>query len=177
MISMAAVRKPAGTALEFKVRRNDVPQRFRVVLGTRPAPEKAKDSVVSELPPPVAPPGSSTPARETTPRMPEAAGGHSVLKETRPELGITVADAERLSDADKRRMGVVVDPRIYSNVKEGHRRREQDCPLVVSSYRLMERGLGTPKISTIWCGRFGLASELRWPIGTATGWDADSECR
>ena len=67
--------------------------------------------------------------------MPEAAGGHSVFKETRPQLGITVADAERLSDADKRRMGVVVySGALIRNVPKG-------------------QPAGASRIAHRWCGQ------------------------
>lgn len=115
-----AVRKPVGSKLEFKVRRENVPQRYQVVLGTRPAPAAGSEREVGELPPPVSPPTSAAVTPEEGSVVHGTDGGPAVVTGPRPQLGIRVADVEQLSDADRRRLGVEVDSgAVISGITEG----------------------------------------------------------
>ncbi len=121
------VRQPAGTKLEFQVRRDGALQRVSVTLEERPkdeerpAPAGGSEPADDELPPP--PPPAAEPRTEMPDRptpdatMPRTDGGPSVVQGSRPILGISVAD---ISDLTKRRFGVTVDTgAVISNIREG----------------------------------------------------------
>ncbi len=125
------VRQPAGTTLEFKVRRAGVPQRFAVTLATRPAetpqPEPAVPGEVTydELPPP--PPAAAERAEPPLRPVPRTDGGPSIVEGSRPNLGISVTD---ISDLTKRRFGVVVDTgAVISRIEEGTPAARAGLPL------------------------------------------------
>jgi hypothetical protein len=104
-----AVQRPAGSKLEFKVRRDGVPQRFEVILARRPA--------AGELPPPV---DELPPPAARTGRGPAIPAG-------RPSLGISVAD---ISELTRRRFGVVVDSgAVISQIREGTAAAKAGLPL------------------------------------------------
>jgi hypothetical protein len=122
------VGRPPGTVLTFKVRRNNVPQRFQVTVGARPsADQPADEAPANELPAPATP---AAPQPEAATPVPGTEGGPTIVQGSRPQLGISVADAEQLTDADKRRFGVVVDSgAVISRIIEGAPAARAGLPL------------------------------------------------
>ncbi len=161
----SAVREPPGTRLTFKVRRADGVQRLDVVTATRPAGAATAERSVDELPEP------SVVAEQGTP-VPGTAGGPPLVEDSRPQLGIGVTDAARLSQADKRRLGVVVDAgAVISRINEGAAAARAGLPLGGVVVSVNGQRIGSCKISLIWCEPSSPARKWKSPIGKAIGWD------